>query len=135
MMPTILLANGLAVRDTGGMEAQSERVTAVKPRRRWRRWFQFRLATLLLLTLVCAVVLALWVVPAERQRSAVAFVEEQGGWVRYGDEAAVAPVWLRRWLGKDYFQSVVIVDLSRTQVSDAGLADLQKALPNCYIDR
>jgi hypothetical protein len=60
-----MLAPGTAGRDTGGMEAQPERVAAAKPK---RRWLQFGLATLLLLTLVCAVVLALWVAPAARQR-------------------------------------------------------------------
>ena len=54
------------------MEAQPEHVAAPKPK---RRWFQFSLATLLLLTLVCALVLALWVAPAARQRRAVVFVK------------------------------------------------------------
>ena len=47
------------------MEAHPKDVTAPKPK---RRWFQFSLATLLLLTLVCAIALGLWVAPAERQR-------------------------------------------------------------------
>jgi len=118
------------------MEAQPERVAAAKPK---RRWFQFRLATLLLLTLVCAVVLALWVTPAARQRRAVAFVESVGGFVEYadeGDQAALAPAWLREWLGPDYFQSVREVRLHVTQVSDAGLAHLKglTALEVLYLD-
>ena len=107
------------------MEAPPEGKAAAKPK---RRWFQFSLATLLLLTLVCAVVLALWVAPAARQRRAVAFVESMGGLVEYaeeGDEAALAPAGLREWLGRDYFQPVETVDLYGTQVSDAGLGHLE----------
>ena len=107
------------------MEAQPERVAAAKPK---RRWFQFSLATLLLLTLVCAVLLALFVVPAERQRRSAAFIESLGGYVQYsdeGDKAALAPAWLREWLGQDHFQSVRAVDLSETHISDAGLAHLK----------
>src|SRR5687768_10143976 len=108
------------------MEAQPEGVAAAKPK---RRWFQFSLATLLLLTLACAVVLGLWVAPAARERRAVEFVEGLGGHVEYadeGDEAALAPAWLRKWLGPDYFQSVRGVALYHTQVSDAGLAQLKE---------
>src|SRR5688572_24747048 len=71
-----LLAPDAAARDTGGMEPQPERVAPAKPK---RRWFQFSLATLLLLTLACAVVLALWAASAERQRRAVEYVEGLGG--------------------------------------------------------
>jgi len=103
------------------MKAQPERLTAAKPK---RRWFQFSLATLLLLTLVCALVLGLWVAPAERQRRAVAFVESVGGYEEYADEA-LAPAWIREWLGPDYFQSVRVVSLYQTGVSDTGLAHLE----------
>jgi len=106
------------------MEAQPEPVAA-KPK---RRWCQFRLATLLLLTLVCGVVLGLWVVPAERQRRAVGYVESLGGDVYYadeGDEPALAPVWLREWLGPDYFQSVIVVELYGTPVNDTDLVHLK----------
>jgi len=107
------------------MQAQSRRVATAKPR---RRWFQFRLSTLLVLVLACAIGLALFIAPAERQRRAVAFVEEQGGVVLYADEggkATLAPEWLRQWLGKDYFQDAWWVSLIDTQVGDAGLAHLQ----------
>ena len=151
-----MLAPGAAGRDTGGMEAQPERV-ATKPK---RRWFQFRLATLLLLTLVCAIALALWVAPAARQRRAVELFEGLGGVVVYadeGDDSPLVPEWLREWLGPDYFHSVRVVRLRGTQISDAGLAhlkgltalewlalnntqisdagieELEAALPNCFI--
>lgn len=93
-----------------------------------RRWLQFGISTLLLLTLVCAVGLALIVVPAERQRRAVNYVESVGGRVSY-NESHLGPEWLRKVLGNDYFQTVSRVTLSpseRTQVSDAGMENLEK---------
>ena len=107
------------------MDANAKRLAAPKPK---RRWFQFSLVTLLLLTLGCAVVLALWVAPAERQRRAVAFLKSLDGQVLYaddGEERASTPEWLRRILGKDYFTSVKAVDLSVPQVSDAELVHLR----------
>jgi hypothetical protein len=94
-----------------------------------RRWFQYSISTLLLLMVVCAVVLALIVNPALKQRRAVAFVESLGGSVEYSDEDNFAlrhsPDWLHQTLGRDYFASVVHVDLTNTQISDAGLAHLK----------
>src|SRR5262245_40479742 len=99
-----------------------------KPQRRWR---QFSISSLLLLMLVCAVVLALIVNPAERQRHAVEYVESLKGGIAYAGDAARSPAsnWLRRVLGKDYFQSVFAVDLSSRPVTDAGLVHL-KGLKN-----
>jgi len=120
--------------DTGGMEAEVK-PAARKPK---RRWFQFSLAWLLLLTLVCGVVLGLWVAPAERQRRAAEYVEGLGGGVRYASEdedGNRAPEWLRRSVGDDYFRSVEEIDLRDTQVSDAGLAHLENltALERLYL--
>jgi hypothetical protein len=56
--------------------------TSGKPRRK-RRWLQFGLPTLLGLVPLAAVVLALIVNPAERQRRAVAAVRNLGGAVHY----------------------------------------------------
>jgi Leucine-rich repeat (LRR) protein len=93
-----------------------------------RRWLQISLrAVLVLVTLLC-VGLSLWVGPAERQRRAVAAIDKFGGSVRYGELAAGErfPVtFLRRWLSPDYFDEVEEVDLTGTQVTDAGLAHLQ----------
>ena len=84
-----------------------------------RRWVQLSLRTgFIIVTLLC-IALSQWVVPAERQRRAVAAIEVLGGNVGYveSDEAAseAFPVtFLRRWLPADYFDKVVEVDLNST---------------------
>src|SRR5947209_5933161 len=56
-----------------------------------------------------------WVVnKARRQRLAVAAISGVGGWVKYdwqqaGGSAPPAPAWLRRMLGDEPFQEVVVV--------------------------
>ena len=72
---------------------------------------------------MCAVVLALFVAPAARQRRAAEFVETLGGIAEYSSPQASR--WLRRLIGKDYFQTVEWVYLSRTQIGDAGLVHLE----------
>src|SRR5262245_38247447 len=98
------------------------------PRKPKRRWRQFSISSLLLLTLVCAVGLALIVGPAERQRRAVRLIESLGGVAVYankGDESYFAPKWLRQRLGQDYFQSVSEVYLMHSKVTDADLENLK----------
>jgi hypothetical protein len=80
-----------------------------------RRWFQFGMGTLFVLVTAMALLFAM-IVPAWRQRHAVAEIVELGGRVSYeyqsvGAKAPLAPAWLRDWLGKDYFQSVHGVSL------------------------
>jgi hypothetical protein len=100
-------------------------LTTLKPT---RRWMQLSLRTVLVLVTLLCVALSLWVVPAERQRRAVAAIEELGGGVSYAESAASErfPVtFLRRWLPPDYFDEIAFVNLSYTQVTDAGLVHLQ----------
>ena len=97
-----------------------------------RRWAQFSLLTMLgVVTLLC-VGLRLVVVPAERQRRAVAAIQALGGLVTYEkpDEVASAAFpkpFLRRWLPRDYLDKVQEVYLSNleVQVTDDGLVHLQ----------
>jgi hypothetical protein len=81
---------------------------------------------------------------AREQEQAAARIRELGGSVQYGyqtDDSGVylprpqryrvtphGPPWLRQWLGPHYFNRVVDVRLSMTEVSDEDLACLQ-ALP------
>jgi hypothetical protein len=127
-----------------------------------RRWAQFSLATLFVVVTVLCVALALVVVPAERQRRAVAAIEAIGGSVEYvePDETvseAFPKRFLRRWLPPDYFDEVCAVDFDGTdadlahlhgltrlrfvnlrgaQVTDAGLAHLPglTGLERLYLD-
>ena len=55
-----------------------------------RRWTQFSLRTVLLLTAVSCVALNLWVVPAERQRRAVAAIRARGCYVFYAEPSGTA---------------------------------------------
>jgi hypothetical protein len=95
-------------------------VTKLTPK---RRWVQVSLRTVLVLVTVLCVALSLWVVPAERQRRAVAAIRALGGNISYGKEVA-SDTFLRRWL-QAYLLEVKIVDLDATQVTDAGLVHLQ----------
>jgi len=89
----------------------------------------------------CAVC-AGWVRQEKDQRNVVAWVRQQGGYVRYestrkfsGQEAfdlhAYVPTWLASQLGRDFFSRVRTVSLAETKVKDltpltrlAGLEDL-----------
>ncbi|MEX0714765.1 MAG: leucine-rich repeat domain-containing protein [Pirellulales bacterium] len=121
-------------------------------KRRWR-WRQYRLSTLLVVVTLISAILALVVLPAERQRRAVAAIREAGGYYWYDFQPddntpgePPGPDWLCHILGMDYFADVVLVDagsmtdstcshlsaltslqvlgLRDTQVTDAGLAHL-----------
>lgn len=130
------------------------------PRSR-RRWLQFSMRTMLVVVSVTCVLLALWGVPAERRRRAVAAIEAIGGRVNYvacetTSESFPITV-LRPWLPRAYFDKIdsviligaqitdpvlvhlqVLTDLHaialvNTRLTDAGLVQLRKALPNCTI--
>ena len=91
-----------------------------------RRWYQFRMRTLLVFVLLLSVPLSwfAWKLQkARRQREAVEAIVEAGGYVYYDfqiDETGAeitgaqptAPVWLRKSLGDDFFRAVTTVDLS-----------------------
>ena len=153
-----------------------------KPPRRKRRWFQYSLRTLLILTALVAVWMAWWSHNARQQRDAVAALEKDNVIVHYVEDKNVLwPGWLVDLLGRDYFGTVRDVELYGkklnardiehlkslpsletlnltispisdkdleglyglsqlrelklfyTQVTDAGVERLQKALPNCKI--
>jgi len=98
-----------------------------------RRWAQFSLATMLLVVTVLCVGLSLVVavvVPAERQRRAVVAIKALGGTVEYvePDQKATETFprpFLQRWLPRDYVDELREIDLSVTEVTDVGLAQLQ----------
>jgi len=91
-----------------------------------RRWTQFSLLTMSVVVTVLCVGLSLVIVPAERQRRAVAAIEALGGAVGY-EESDQSNERLHRlfrcWLPRDYFDQVRSVLLPNT-VTDAGLAHL-----------
>jgi len=94
-----------------------------------RRWVQFSMLTLFLVVTVLCVGLRLVVVPAEKQRRAVAAIKVLGGRITYvkPDQKATEAFprrFLRRWLPHDYLDEVQHVDLAVSKVTDAGLAHL-----------
>jgi hypothetical protein len=106
-----------------------------------RRWVQVSLRTVLVLVTLLCIALSMWVVPAERQRRAVAAIEKLGGHVSYAahnqapGEASLVSL-LQRNLPKDYFDHVESVDLNSTRVTDAELAHLKglTSLQQLFLD-
>lgn len=98
----------------------------MQPSRRFHRWRQFSLRTLLLVSFLVALACSWFAARmkvAERQRAAVHAIQEGGGHVAYDYEydgmgyatkgaKPPGPVWLRDWLGIDFFADVVIVNCS-----------------------
>lgn len=82
---------------------------ATKPKPK-RRWIQVSLRTVLALVTLLCVVLSVCVVPAERQRRAVAAIEALGGIVTYMEKHAASESYpvtnLRHWLPPVYFDEV-----------------------------
>jgi hypothetical protein len=81
-----------------------------------RRWYQFSVLSLLVVTTAMALLFAFVVGPAWRQRSAVAAILELGGQVSYdyqqsGASAPAGPAWLRKMIGDDCFQTATSVAL------------------------
>jgi hypothetical protein len=96
-----------------------------------RRWAQFSLASMFVVVTVLCVWLLVVVNRAHRQRDAVAAIEALGGRVVYtqpgqGASEAIPKPFLRRWLPRDYFNDVREVILAGTQVTETGLAHLQR---------
>jgi hypothetical protein len=106
--------------------------TAPKPR---RRWLQFRLKTLLLVTAMLCVPLA-WIAvrmnQKRQERAIIAELEELGREILYDwqgkrmggawqyymkpdSDEPTGPIWLRRLLGDAFFSDVVYADLSPRQ--------------------
>jgi hypothetical protein len=113
-------------------KAQPEAAAPAKPKR-W--WLQYSTRALLaLLTLSC---LTIGIISrrAERQRQAVAAIEELGGQVFYDSDALLrTPKW---WLPRDYVDKVVRVEIVGAKCTDdslahvSDLADLRELSLHC----
>jgi hypothetical protein len=98
------------------------------------RWFQFSLRSLLLLVLLVSLGMSWVAVKIERgrqQKEAVEEIEKLGGLVAYDYQQVYrsvgpsGPVWLRNWLGKDLFATVVEVRFTSASGTDAELEHLK----------
>jgi hypothetical protein len=92
------------------------------------RWYQFTIRSLLVLTALVAIGSSWFVVKkqkADRQRAAVRAIEAMGGQVFYDCQGGIAhtynPIWLRAWLGDDFFGQVTDAYFFDSDVTDDGL--------------
>ena len=100
-----------------------------KPKRK-RHWFRFSLKTLVLVLTVFGIWLGLLVHRVNKQKEAVQWVKDHGGWVRYDyewerekkspieDAEPPGPDWLRELIGIDYFTDVTLVGFHNATVED-----------------
>ncbi|MHC4181003.1 MAG: hypothetical protein ACYSWU_26185, partial [Planctomycetota bacterium] len=106
---------------------------APKPK---RRWFQFSLSTLFLVTTAVAIWVGVWTDRARKQQRAVEAILKRGGFVAYsyqqkagrGKPTPPGPAWLRNLLGIDYLDDVTYGYLFGDSLTDADLEHL-KGLP------
>jgi hypothetical protein len=102
-------------------------------------WYQYRLRTLLIIMTVLAFYMAIISHRARQQKRAVENILALRGTLMYDYQRIKAPdwsgfdpqalppgpVWLRNFIGDNYFQSVVQVDLSNTSATDDDLVFLE----------
>ena len=112
-------------------------MTEKHPKR--RRWFQFRLRTLLIAIVVLSLPLswfAMRMKRVRRQRQAVATIERLGGYVQYEEGQVATPAtaggvsqacwsWLRSMLGDDFLFDVVEVAYLPPEFGDKDVACLK----------
>ena len=119
--------------------------TNSKRKTRARRWFRFRLRSLLLVLTAIGIVSGVWINSARRQQLAVESVQSVGGRVQYDyqtdelfnfDGRVESPVSSRlaAMLGEDYFLDVVFFDLSGTAATDDDLRRVAGARGLRYLD-
>ena len=122
------------------IEEETNGVKTAEPKLK-RRWFQYSIRSLMLVTLLIACWLGYISHNARKQKAAVAWVKSMEGnlWYDYQMEEdgmwkanpePPGPDWLREWIGIDYFSDVYWVDLANTQVTD--LSPLEY-LPNLEV--
>ena len=124
------------------MTAMTESNPTLAQRFHWRRLFQYRLRTLLILTTIIAVLLGWWSYKARQQREAVAALKKVGGFFSYDfhekglDRPPYWPVWLVDRVGVDYFANVEAGDFVNNS-TDAGLENLEclTSLKEISLDR
>ena len=98
-----------------------------------RRFFRFNLRTLLIVVAVFCLFVGTVVKRARDQKSAVEAIIENGGLVAYANHLSksnpLAPEWLRKFLGNDYFSGVAVVTFMGPTINDTNLATI-KRLPD-----
>ncbi len=101
-----------------------------------RRWFQFRLRTLLLLMVALGVAARWWGEPifkARRQAKAAEAIRAAGGTVYY-DEKATIPAWMTKFFGPDFGKPVDRITFLKGKKLDAELLPEMPALRTLELD-
>jgi hypothetical protein len=106
-------------RDNAAMDAKPLQPS---PAKRKRRWYQFSLQALMILTVVCAIGSA-WVARKiehkRKERKAVAAIVKMGRQVTYDSGASPpGPGWIRGLFGEDVFRKVDQVGLQHVMDSE-----------------
>ena len=115
--------------------------------KRRRRWFQFSLRSMLVVTLLFSVWLGILAHRARQQREAVWVVLNAGGMVWYDDGeyesesrtinpkgSASGLDWLRTAIGEEYFREVRAVSLRDNSITDENLRNLMNFTNLEYLD-
>jgi hypothetical protein len=121
-----------AVGDNAAMQIEPPKADSPK---RKRRWSQFSLRSLMVLTLICAVASA-WVARKierkRKEREAVDAIVKLGGAVGFDYQRVdygakpPGPVWLRTLLGENFFCEVSDVQVGGPEVTDADIINLKR---------
>ncbi|MGA2035645.1 MAG: hypothetical protein ABSG68_25635 [Thermoguttaceae bacterium] len=102
-----------------------------------RRWFQYSVRTLLLLLFIPCICFGVKMERAGQQKAVIEEIENLGGLVWYDyqfnvddipnaeDAQPPGPPELRWLLGDDFFTTVTKLDLTQTEINDAGLKRLE----------
>ena len=98
-----------------------------------RRFLRFSLRTLLLLTAVVAVLLGVQVNKAQKQRAAVAAIEEAGGFVSFLQPVPDSRKPFIALLGDEYWREPLRIMLSASEVDDAMLEHLNNVPANSQL--
>jgi hypothetical protein len=136
-----LLVKAWSARDTGGMKSEGQAESVALPKAK-RRWFQYGTRAMLVVVTVAGVTLGVVRSRVERQRRAVAAINEVGGYVEYvpsgsaNSDGAIDRL-LRMSLPSDYFDEVVMVNLNGTRATDDTMAQVGRltGLRAVYLDR
>jgi hypothetical protein len=99
-----------------------------------KRWFQFRVGTLLLAVTAVAIWFGILKNRVDRRRRAIEQITELGGTIQYDYEREAArrnrpaeppgPRWLRKLIGDELFVTVAAISLDDLTLSDADLEQL-----------
>ncbi|MCH7726395.1 MAG: hypothetical protein IH991_07965 [Planctomycetes bacterium] len=108
-----------------------------KRKRRWLRFsFRFTIKTILVVTLLVSVWLAIYAQRSAVQRRLITSVGELKGSTSYEfewhDDVEPPPKWIRQLLGDDFLLNVASIHLSGTDLTDAQLGELLPYLEQCH---